>query len=75
MNSKDQSLYYESVIIINQDNKEYQLSMNVLRLEVVREVQMEEEEAEEEEVQNRERTSTQRVQDGLQGLISDLFGG
>ena len=37
--SKNRSAYYEPVIIINQDNKEYQLPMNVLRLEVVEEEQ------------------------------------
>ena len=52
MNSKDQSIYYKSVITINQDNKEYQLSKNVLQLEAAKE---------EKEVQTRERISTQRV--------------
>ena len=51
MNSKIQSVYYKQVITMNQDNKEYQLSQNVLQLEVV-------EGEEEEEVQTRARIST-----------------
>ena len=47
MNSKNWLAYSKLVTIFNQKNKDFKLSMHVLKLEVVREVE------EEEEVQNR----------------------
>ena len=52
MNNKDQSIYYEQVITINQDNKKDHLRL--------KEVEKEEKE-EKEEVQTRTLINTQRV--------------